>query len=87
MSPDPKPNLRGLRTGGPYRWVRHPMYLGLLALGFGTAGIDLRALPPALGLAAALIGKVVIEERMLRRTYPEYKAYASRSWRLIPFVW
>ncbi|MFN3684126.1 MAG: methyltransferase family protein [Fimbriimonadaceae bacterium] len=87
LSPDPKPNRRGLKTDGPYRWVRHPMYLGLLALGAGSALLDPGAAPALVGLAAALIGKVRIEERLLRQTYPEYDEYSKRSWGLVPFLW
>ncbi|MCX7800966.1 MAG: isoprenylcysteine carboxylmethyltransferase family protein [Fimbriimonadales bacterium] len=87
LTPDPKPNARGLKTGGPYRWVRHPMYLGLLVPSVGLALIDPLAWWGVAPLAAALAGKVRLEERMLRAAYPEFEEYARRSWRLIPFVW
>lgn len=87
LSPDPKPNRRGLKTDGPYRWVRHPMYLGLLALGAGAALLDPWAVPALVTLGVALVGKVRIEERLLRQTYPGYEEYSQRNWGLIPFLW
>lgn len=78
-----------LRTSGPYAWVRHPMYTALL---LAMAGVTLdRPTPVRLGLFAALAGVLVIkllrEERLLRKKFPGYAAYASRTPRLIPFVW
>lgn len=77
-----------LVTTGPYRWIRHPMYLTLLLC---MAGVTL--LNPhtpghwALGiLGLVLLAKIRIEERFLRARFPEYSAYAGRTRRLIPFV-
>lgn len=75
---------------GPYRVIRHPMYLGVLVmmgitpLALGSGWGLLLALPLALLLAY----RIVDEERMLRRELPGYDAYARRvSHRLIPGVW
>lgn len=77
-----------LVTTGPYRWIRHPMYLTLL---LSMAGVAL--LNPhtpglwALGiLGLVLLAKIRIEERFLVARFPEYAAYASRTKRLIPFL-
>jgi protein-S-isoprenylcysteine O-methyltransferase Ste14 len=75
---------------GPYRWVRHPMYLGFLLQGL--------ALPLALGsywaeafsLAACLVvvTRLLDEERLLRADLSGYVAYAARTrHRLVPGVW
>lgn len=77
-----------LVTTGPYRWIRHPMYLTLL---LSMAGVTL--LNPhapghwALGvLVVVLLAKIRIEERFLVERFPEYAAYASHTRRLIPFL-
>lgn len=83
----PTPAARGtLRTGGLYRFVRHPIYTGLLALVFGGAVTARSAV--RLALAAALLallnGKATWEEAMLRQRYPEYDEYARRTPRFLP---
>ncbi|HWB58530.1 MAG TPA: isoprenylcysteine carboxylmethyltransferase family protein [Chthoniobacteraceae bacterium] len=80
-----------LVTGGIYRIVRHPSYLGALVvtLGWGLAfrsgaGVILAAclLPP-------LIARIFSEEKMLRSEFgAEYDAFrACTRWRLVPGVW
>lgn len=83
----PTPATRAtLRTGGLYRFVRHPIYTGLLAMVFGgavTSGSGLRLLL-AVALLALLAGKARWEEDMLRRRYPAYEDYARRTPRFLP---
>ena len=79
-----------LVTGGIYRRIRNPSYLGLLisvigwALAFrSVAGLVLAALflPP-------LIGRIRSEEALLAGHFgADYDAYRARSWRLIPFLY
>ncbi len=83
----PTPVERGsLRTGGLYRFVRHPIYTGLLA--FVAARAVTSGSPVKVGLAAALLGllagKARWEEAMLRRRYPTYRDYAARTGRFLP---
>jgi len=85
----PTPTARGkLRTGGLYRFVRHPIYSGLLALVVGGAITSRSVL--RLALAAALLGlltaKASWEEAMLRQRYPEYEEYSRRTQRFVPRV-
>jgi len=76
--------------GGPYRFVRHPMYAGIMllmicvSLGLGSW----YALIPA-GLVSALyIIRTALEDRMLRDELPGYREYASRvRYRLVPRLW
>lgn len=83
------PEARRLVTGGPYRWMRHPLYLGGLIV-----GVVLTALawsPLGLGLGALYVGATVLrmraEDRLLRRAFPaEYPAYARRTASLVPGV-
>lgn len=83
--PEPPPSAV-LRTDGLYRWVRHPIYSGLLLLGAGLAadsGNPLAAL--VFVLLVALLGyKAKLEERLLRQRFPEYAEYASRTPAFVP---
>ncbi|HEY7378976.1 MAG TPA: isoprenylcysteine carboxylmethyltransferase family protein [Steroidobacteraceae bacterium] len=77
-----------VRTG-PYRWVRHPIYTGLLVALLGTAlsRNDWCALLGFAIVTAALIRKLSIEERwMLGAFQDEYARYKAQVAALIPFV-
>lgn len=87
LTPDPRPNAKGLKTSGPYRWIRHPMYLGLLVPSVGVALCDGLAWLGFIPLALALKAKILLEERLLRHTYAGFEEYARRTWRLIPYLW
>lgn len=77
-------------ASGPYRWIRHPGYLGSLltwvgfALTSGSTSVVL--------LIAGLLGgvyrrRIVAEELLLRRDLSGYANYSERTKKLIPFVW
>jgi len=75
---------------GPYRWVRHPMYVGMLTMHLGTPLV----LGSAWGLAitgliiALLVWRTAREDRALQGELPGYTEYASRTrYRLVPQVW
>ena len=75
---------------GPYQWVRHPMYLGLIVFPWGV-GLVFRAwigaLLPLL-LIALFIWRIADEERLMQREFGEqWEAYRRRTWRLIPFIY
>lgn len=78
-----------LVASGPYRWIRHPMYLAVLLLSAGLTILDptwMRIGASAL-MIPALVGKLSVEEVLLRQAYPEYEDLARRTKRLIPGVW
>jgi protein-S-isoprenylcysteine O-methyltransferase Ste14 len=74
----------------PYRWLRHPSYLGsLLAyIGFGMTLTNwLAILLPALCLGVAFAYRIRVEEKaLLQGLGTPYQEYMGRTWRLIPFV-
>jgi protein-S-isoprenylcysteine O-methyltransferase Ste14 len=83
------PQARMLVRSGPYRWLRHPLYVCEEIAVFGTL---LQCPSPITALIfAAHIGiqvcRIIYEEKLLRESFPEYREYAASTWRLIPFVW
>jgi protein-S-isoprenylcysteine O-methyltransferase Ste14/Flp pilus assembly pilin Flp len=80
------PEARGLVTNGPYRFVRHPLYLGELGAcaGLVVASPSGRNLLCALVFATAQAARMRMEERELTEQFPEYADYARRTRRLVP---
>ena len=77
-------------SGGPYRLVRHPGYLGtaLLHLGVPFMLNSLWALIPGVLILAVLIIRTALEDRALHAELPGYVDYAARTrYRLFPGVW
>jgi protein-S-isoprenylcysteine O-methyltransferase Ste14 len=78
-------------THGPYRWVRHPSYTGLLliTLGFGLGAHNwlsllLCAVVPLLGL----LPRIAVEESELTQVLGEpYRSYRKTTRRLVPGLW
>lgn len=83
------PEVRGLVIRGPYRFVRHPLYLGEMVSAFGVL-LPILAWP-SLALWLAWLGfqgwRTIEEERILSATFPDYRAYQARTPRLIPPIW
>ena len=83
------PEVRGLVLRGPYRLVRHPVYLGEIVAALGLLLAKPHLLVVAL-LAVFVVlqyWRTIFEERALVAAYPEeYPAYALRVSRLVPGV-
>jgi protein-S-isoprenylcysteine O-methyltransferase Ste14 len=78
-----------LIRSGPYAYVRHPIYTGLITAVLGTAIVS-GTVRAALGLviiALSLLGKLRTEEGFMRETFPgEYQRYSAEVPVLIPFT-
>jgi protein-S-isoprenylcysteine O-methyltransferase Ste14/uncharacterized membrane protein (UPF0127 family) len=80
---------RGIKTGGLYRLVRHPLYAGYLIgyVGYTAVFTSLHNLLITGGSIVALNARAVIEERFLKRD-PAYRDYADHvPWRLVPWLY
>ena len=77
-----------LVTTGPYRFVRHPIYSGLLLAIAGTALVsNLSWLIGLLVIGAYFIYSATVEERNMSSTFPDvYPGYRDHTKMLIPFV-
>jgi protein-S-isoprenylcysteine O-methyltransferase Ste14 len=75
---------------GPYRWVRHPMYVGAVFMFLATpvALGSFWALPPAFCLVGMIAIRLLEEEKYLTKNLCGYDAYRHKvRYRLIPYVW
>lgn len=75
---------------GPYRIVRHPMYIAM-ALIYPSAALILGswwALAVSGLMAALVVIRTALEDRTLRRELPGYEQYTKVTrWRLAPGIW
>jgi protein-S-isoprenylcysteine O-methyltransferase Ste14 len=77
-------------TGGPYRYVRHPMYTGIILL-FPCMALFLGswwAVVPAGLIAVLMVIRTVLEDRTLQAELSGYAEYTQQvRYRLLPGVW
>jgi protein-S-isoprenylcysteine O-methyltransferase Ste14 len=78
-----------LVTGGPYRWVRHPLYTDGSSF---FVSLSLVAASWFMGLASVVVLAMLLtrlpkeEEKLIERFGDEYRAYMRRTGRLLPRI-
>ncbi|MCK5856416.1 MAG: isoprenylcysteine carboxylmethyltransferase family protein [Bacteroidales bacterium] len=87
IAPQPRANAY-LVTNGPYRLIRHPMYMAiiltltpLMATHYDQSRMIILGV-----LFINLIFKLLFEEGLLKEYFDGYSQYMKKSWRLIPLV-
>jgi protein-S-isoprenylcysteine O-methyltransferase Ste14 len=77
-------------TDGPYRFVRHPGYLGGIIFTIGTPLLlgSFWGLLPAIITILLVCGRTYLEDTTLKKELPGYILYTTKvKYRLIPFLW
>ena len=86
--PTPKAQAE-LRTNGPFRLIRHPMYTAVL-LYCAAAALEHYSIPNIvlfIVLTADLLIKLQYEEGLLLAHFPNYAQYQKNTKHLIPWIW
>ena len=82
-------NTTLLITSGLYKYIRHPLYLSLLLLGFGALlkNIDYFKIMLMIINILALIGTAKVEEKeMINKFGDDYKKYMCKTKMFIPYI-
>jgi len=77
-------------TSGPYHFVRHPMYVGIVVMSLANPLIwgSVWTLAMSGFLVLLFIWRTALEDQTLRRELPGYEEFAARTrYRLLPGVW
>jgi protein-S-isoprenylcysteine O-methyltransferase Ste14 len=80
---------RRLVTTGPYRFVRHPLYLfeTVASLGILLQFLSVYAVLVFIGYMLIQLQRMKNEEAVLEKTFPEYKDYRAKTSRVIPAIY
>jgi protein-S-isoprenylcysteine O-methyltransferase Ste14 len=82
------PTEGGLMASGPYRYLRHPIYASVIYFVWAGVVCHISITTVLLGsvATAGLVVRIIAEERLVVKRYPEYASYASCTKRIIPFI-
>jgi protein-S-isoprenylcysteine O-methyltransferase Ste14 len=86
----PAPSVKTrLLTKGPYRYIRHPMYLSvcLFCLGSLLNHGSVGRIISYFSLVIVLVIKILYEEKLLNKSISTYALYQQKTWRLFPGIW
>jgi len=77
-----------LKTSGPYRFVRHPIYTGVVLIVLAMAARSGSVFGLAIGAVTIgfFHGKAAWEEQRLRDRFPDYAQYAATTPRFLPRI-
>jgi len=83
---DPTPG--GLITTGPFHYIRYPIYTAACVFGWTGVAAHWSGLAMLLGLLLFVggLGRMLCEERLVAEQYPEYRDYARKTRRMMPYV-
>jgi len=83
------PQARALVVSGPYRFIRHPLYLSeqIIILGAMFQYRQPWAFVIFAASMTAQVPRMHYEELILTQTFPRYRAYAGRTARLVPGIY
>ncbi len=77
-----------LVTSGPYKFVRHPIYTGIILAVLGSTLTIPVWIIMFFVISGMFIWRVHVEEELMMKQFPDkYPEYKKRTWALIPFVW
>lgn len=87
LTPFPSPKASStLITTGVYKYIRHPIYTGILftTAGYGVYSANTLRLLVFITLLILFISKAAYEETMLLKKFPQYKSYKTRTAAIFP---
>ena len=79
-----------LVSKGPYRYLRHPLYLGLMLITIAFPLFVGNLLAFLINLPILIIGfswRMRVEEKALASLHPQYPSWAKKRYRFIPFIY
>jgi protein-S-isoprenylcysteine O-methyltransferase Ste14 len=82
------PQARVLVTSGPYRLVRHPLYVceAMVVVGLSLTYSQPWGSLVALVVCLTQLPRIYFEEHVLSATFPEYAEYSDKTRAIVPFV-
>lgn len=84
-------NNHKLITHGPYKWLMHPSYTGLILFEmFALLYFGIHYVIVFIIFVLCLFGlifRINREEKMLQQHIPNFDTYAKKRWRLFPFIY